>query len=252
MTSRCAFILVAIAGTAQAQSLFHAPAPAPAPAPAAPAPGSPTDQSHPASGASTPATVAAAPAPAAGPTLASMSLYAIQPAEPRVFQENDLITILVNESSKMQRDGKLDTKREYDMTAPQIDIPDLIEFFAFGGSQESVNPLNTIKPSFEVETKSKGAYQRSDRIDARITARVLEVKPNGQLVLEAKSEIGTDDELQTFLLSGVCRQEDITDRNTVLSSQLFGLRIDVKNEGEIRQATKKGLFPIILETLFNF
>ena len=123
-----------------------------------------------------------------------------------------------------------------DMSAPRIDIPDLVKFFAFAGEQELVDPLSMIEPSFETETKSKGKYERADRIDARITARVLEVKPNGQLVLEAKSVIGTDDESQTFLLSGVCRQEDVTARNTVLSSQLFDLRIDVKNEGEIRQA----------------
>lgn len=238
--------LIALAGpTAAAQSLFHAPLPAAAPAPELRPAGAATDSAPPAS----------APQAAMSPAqdeLYAVSLYAVKPPEPRVLKENDLVTILVSESSRMKRDGKLDTKREYDFTAPRIDLPDLVKFFALNGEQGLVDPLAEIDVGFESETKSKGNYERNDAVDARITARVVEVKPNGTLLLEAKSVIETDDEVQTFLVSGVCRAEDVTARNTVLSSQVFDLRLKVENSGEIRQATKKGLFPIILETLFNF
>ena len=70
------------------------------------------------------------------------------------------------------------------------------------------------------------------------------------LVLEARSSIQTDEEIQVFVLSGNCRSDDITEQNTIQSSQLHNLNIVSKNEGEVRKSSKKGLIPRALEALF--
>ena len=44
----------------------------------------------------------------------------------------------------------------------------------------------------------------------------------------------------------------MTIANTVLSTQMFDLRVAKTHEGEIRKAQKKGLFTKILDTIFNF
>ena len=71
-------------------------------------------------------------------------------------------------------------------------------------------------------------------------------------MLEATKRITKDDEIQTFVLSGVVREDDITKQNTVLSSQMAGLNVIVHNEGELREAAKKGLLTEIFDMIFAF
>lgn len=225
--------VAALAPVCAAQSLFHAaPAQPPPPAPG----GAPGGEF----------------VAAASDSLYETSLFAIRPPEEKKFRENDLITILINESSQMKRDQKLDTKKDYTFDAPRIEPWELLKFVALSGNQNDVNPLATLQLKYHNELKSKGDYERTDTIVARITARVLEVKPNGTLLLEARTSTRTDKESQTFLLSGVCRSDDVTARNTILSNQIYDLKLDVQHEGQVSDTTKKGIIPIVLETLFNF
>jgi len=93
---------------------------------------------------------------------------------------------------------------------------------------------------------------RSDRFSDRITATVIDVKPNGVLVLEAKRTVKKDDEEQNLVLSGECRREDVTQNNTVLSTQLAELTLVSKNTGQVKDSATKGWIPRILEAIFNF
>ena len=101
-------------------------------------------------------------------------------------------------------------------------------------------------------SRARGEYEREDRFSARIAAEILEVKPNGTVVLEARKRIEKDDEIQTILIAGKVRTEDITLQNTVLSSQLADLTLSVQNEGEVRDAAKKGFLTKLFDTIFAF
>lgn len=183
---------------------------------------------------------------------AHASLLYVRPPEPRTFIAHDLITIIIDETSKQAASQTLDTSKDVSNAVGLNAILDpwqLLELRLRQGdlSNQSLLDLNT-KNSF----KGEGDYERSDRFSARITAEVLEVKPNGTLVLQATKVIEKDDETQTLVLAGVARQEDVTNRNTIMSSQLANLSLTVKNEGELRKSAEKGLLTRVLEAVFNF
>ena len=92
----------------------------------------------------------------------------------------------------------------------------------------------------------------STGLDARVAAQVIDVKPNGNLVIQARKQIIQDGEIKDMVLSGTARQDDVTTENTVLSSQLADLRVDVQHEGELKKSSSKGIFTRALETLFAF
>ncbi|MEC9373611.1 MAG: flagellar basal body L-ring protein FlgH [Planctomycetota bacterium] len=184
--------------------------------------------------------------------LYEMSLIAIKPPEPRQFAVNDLVTIVVRESLDVQRDHKLEAEKEYDLDTARIQWWELAKFLALNGNPADVSNLAEFSVGHTSDFKGDAKYERTDRITGRLTARVLDIKPNGQLLLEARSVIQTDREKQTYLLSGYCRTEDVTESNTVESNQLFDLRYEVHNEGEMADVNKKGIFPKVLETIFNF
>ena len=100
--------------------------------------------------------------------------------------------------------------------------------------------------------KGDGKYSRDDTFTDRITAEVIDVKPNGRLTLEARRTVQKDEEIQTLVLSGDCRREDVTNANTVLSTQLMGLTLLVHNEGNVKDTASKGWITQVLEAVFNF
>ena len=185
-------------------------------------------------------------------SLEGYSMFVITPPPPKRLALHDLVTIIVNETSRSTRTQSLETEKEYTAEAQLARFPslsDLIEARLVAGDANTDNLLDIDATS---EFTGEGEYERSDRMTARIQAEVIDIKPNGVLVLEARSSIQTDEEIQVFVLSGNCRSDDITDQNTIQSSQLHNLNIVSKNEGEVRKSAKKGVIPRVLEAIFAF
>ena len=112
--------------------------------------------------------------------------------------------------------------------------------------------LPELKMDFTREFTGEGEYQRRDDMSDRLTAEVIEVLPNGNLILEARTTIATDDEESVMNVTGICRPEDITAANTILSNQIHDLRIVRHHEGELPRTAKKGIIARVLEAIFAF
>ncbi|MGD9692852.1 MAG: flagellar basal body L-ring protein FlgH [Phycisphaerales bacterium] len=233
---------LAVSGMAMGQSLFRQPVYGPAPSTVRGGAGSMGE-----------------PAVKVNPVaeLEGVSLFQLQPEPPRMMRVHDLVTIIVNQSSKIERDQTLETKKSAANTAQLNALPDLWKLLQLrleAGNRTNGSPSGL--PEFGLTNtnnfKGEGDYEREDRFTARVTAEVIDVKPNGLLVLEARSSIVTDKEEQTIVLSGVCRQEDVSSSNTVQSTSLSDLRLVTQHEGEVKDGASKGLITKFFETLFNF
>jgi flagellar L-ring protein precursor FlgH len=185
-------------------------------------------------------------------SLEGYSMFVITPPPPKRLALHDLVTIIVNETSRSSRSQSLETDKEYTSEAQLARFPSMSDFFEGRLIAGDAHPDNLLEIDATSEFKGEGEYERADRMTARIQAEVIDIKPNGVLVLEARSSIQTDEEIQVFVLSGNCRSDDITDQNTIQSSQLHNLNIVSKNEGEVRKSAKKGLIPRALEAIFAF
>lgn len=181
-----------------------------------------------------------------------VSLLWVAEPEKQIYKQHDIITIIVDETSSQTSSQSLETEKETDAQMnlnAMLNYLSLLELRLEEGDRTNLDLLDF---SASREFTGEGDYERQDRFNARITATVLEVKPNGNIVLEASKRIEKDDEIQHFVLYGVVREEDITLQNTVLSSQMANLNIKVENEGALRDAAKKGIITEILDTLFAF
>lgn len=185
-------------------------------------------------------------------SLAGYSMLVIVPPPPREIQRHDLVTIIVNQTSQATREQTLETAKDYDANfrlAQFLQLNRLLEARLDPGDLETDDLLDIAASN---EFTGEGTYERKDRLTTRVQAEVIDVKPNGNLVLEARTRMQTDEEVQEFVLSGVCRTDDVTAQNTVQSTQLHNLSIAVRNEGEVRKSAKKGLIPRALEAIFAF
>ncbi len=185
-------------------------------------------------------------------SLYEWSMTAITPPEPRQFRIHDLVTIVIDEQSKSASSQSLETEKDASTKLELDSILDPWELLELRLRQGDLSGLDLISAKGSREFEGEGDYERTDRFTARITAEIIDVKPNGTIVLEAKKEIVKDTEESLLVLSGVCRQEDVTNSNTILSSQLANLRVEQSNTGDVKKAASKGILTNVIETVFNF
>jgi flagellar L-ring protein FlgH len=184
--------------------------------------------------------------------LKNVSFFYVPEPEPRVLKKHDLITIIIREQSTAKSSGKSEATREASIDAKLAEFLKLnLKNWELEGGAEGATPPG-VQFDYKRERQGDAKVDRSDTLSDRIQARVVDVKPNDTVVIEAKRTIKNDDEEQTVLLSGVCRAEDITGDNTVISSQLSDLQITRTHKGAIRDATRRGWLTRIFDAVDPF
>ncbi|MDB5296043.1 MAG: flgH, partial [Phycisphaerales bacterium] len=199
--------------------------------------------------------LASAAAAAGGPGVgrpAEVSFFAVPEPEPKTIRKHDLVTIVVREESGFSSQGTTDVKRD---SALEGKIDEFVKlrlknYEVEGGGIGPTPP--SLKASGSRSFKGEGTVDRTDSLTARITGEVVDVKPNGTLVLQARKTIKTDDELQQFVLSGTCRVEDVIADNTILSTQMYDLRVEKSHKGAVRSATRKSWLGNIVDAISPF
>ncbi len=184
--------------------------------------------------------------------LQGYSLTLVQAPEPREYRVHDQVTILIQEQSRQSSTAKLDTKTDAKIDGSIDNLPDLIKLLELRLEGSDRTNLTGVKADAKKNFKGDGKYERSEAMTDRIQAVIIDVKPNGTLVLEARRTITKDDQTQTVVVSGIVRQEDVTTGNTVLSSQLAELTVKVESEGDVDDAAQKGWLTRLFDTIFNF
>lgn len=172
-----------------------------------------------------------------------VSYTAVPDPATRKFKKNGLVTVIVREDSNSTSTGKgdMEKKTDFDLALQQmaqVQIPSSgVPYLTTVGNPSK---LPEVKFKYDNKRTNNAALVRADSLAWRIEATIVDVKPNGTLVIEATKEITQDGELQKFRLSGVCRSEDITIDNTVLSTQLAELKVGKDTAGEVRDGMKAG------------
>jgi len=184
--------------------------------------------------------------------LRTMSMMFIEVPKPKPFQIHDLVTIIIDETSSSESKQILDTKKKYDFQAIVTEFPSLAKLLELQLTRGDSSPVSQAILNSDTKFKGDGKATRTDRYVARITAEIIDIKPNGTLVLEASKSIQQGRESKSIVLSGTCRQRDVTDANTISSSQLANLNIIEHAEGELVKNATKGFLTRALEAIFNF
>ena len=178
-----------------------------------------------------------------------VSFFAVPDPEPTILRKNDLVTVVIREESSGKSSGKTKLDKDYELQAALKNYIDL---------DLSELTLRSNRSDAKVDLEGDRAFSgngntnRSDSFVGRVTAKVIDVKPNGTLVLEARKRIKHDDDEQVFILTGTCRTADVTADNTVLSTQLHDLNLEKRTSGPVRDATRRGLIPRLIDGLNPF
>jgi flagellar L-ring protein precursor FlgH len=180
--------------------------------------------------------------PVAAPTVNWMTNLGL---DPRARNVNDLVTIRVVESVNATgtADSSLDKNSKAAAGAGHL--------FGVESQYPSwLDPENIVGASYDSTFKGGGTTQRSGTLNAAITARVTEVLPNGDLVLEGVREIDINGDRQIIVLTGVVRPSSINRSNVVSSVQVGQLRIRYFGRGLIKDNLQPGWLMRVLNKIF--
>ncbi|MFQ5422810.1 MAG: flagellar basal body L-ring protein FlgH [Phycisphaerae bacterium] len=175
---------------------------------------------------------------AANPRLTSVSLTSFAPPEPAVIKVNDLIGVIIRERMRYESTSTAKQKSEWDLEAKldaffRIHKGNLIRQPFRGGIPE-------VKFKNTNDLKNKGDFDREDIFETRIMAKVIDVKPNGNLILMARARIRVEDEYKFISMTGECNKVDISADRTITSDKVFDPHLTVKASGTVTDGTRRG------------
>jgi flagellar L-ring protein precursor FlgH len=161
---------------------------------------------------------------------------------PKEIKLHDIVTVVVDEKNQLISEGQIQRRRtaQYDAQLKnwiQLD----------GLNAEASNPADglpratgnlTVQNQAQMELETRGALL------FRIAATVVDIRPNGTMVIEARRTVHNNEERWEESLTGIIRREDILPNNTILSEDIAEMSIFKRELGHVRDGYKRGWFSL--------
>jgi flagellar L-ring protein FlgH len=149
----------------------------------------------------------------------------------RAMRPHDLISVVVSESLAASTDGTVKNSRASNASSG---LSGLI------GTLHAGNALqNLINQTSAAGLNAQGTSATNSSLSTTFGGQVIEVLPNGMLVIEAARQVEFSEQTQTIVLRGLVRPEDISQQNQVLSTAISSLELEVRGKGIINDYTHR-------------
>lgn len=155
----------------------------------------------------------------------------------RASSVGDIVYVVIEESATMKQKATTKTSKNASLDA----------------SQKGVSVLKGILPA---NLNAKGSYDGSDETNrsstfyAVIAAKVVEVLPNGNLVIEGEHYFKGNKDTVKIVVKGMVRPEDISSDNTVSSTKICDAEITYSGTGVFGSVHQPGILTQIFHLLF--
>ncbi|MGD9580044.1 MAG: flagellar basal body L-ring protein FlgH [Vampirovibrionia bacterium] len=161
----------------------------------------------------------------------------------RATMVGDLVTILIDEKSSVSNSISLKSNKKNSVTDNWSSILDKIlpgkgvvpNVDGWGGSSDVSNSA-TIK--------------RANELSQVVMAQVVQVLPNGNLVVQAKKSIVNSGERNDIILSGIVNPRLIDGNGQISSQYVANLQLAIVGKGTVSRSESDGVMNKFLRLLF--
>lgn len=167
-------------------------------------------------------------------------------ADDKANQIGDVLTIIINEDHKVDNKTKRDLARNSKRNLSIGDKDLRIEHIMPTVPEVNVN----LESSKSLNGKSDYKDERS--IEDRITVVVVDIHPNGNLVVMGTRTREVNGDKQVIQASGIVRPSDISYDNTVRSQQVANFQLVAISEGVSKDYNNPGWFGRFLDKIWPF
>ena len=169
----------------------------------------------------------------------------------RAKDAGDILTVVIKISDKAQLDN--DTER----TRSSTENSGLDQLLGYEASLDRILPQavdNTNLSALDAESTytGEGSIDRKEKIEVKLAASVIQVLPNGNLVIAGRQEIAVNYEKRIVQITGIVRPEDISVENSVDYERVAEARITYGGEGQISDVQQPRYGQQLYDILFPF
>lgn len=165
-------------------------------------------------------------------------------------RRGDILTIVITETASASKEAKTDTSRGSTVNAG---IPNFMGLEKVGLLKNNIGDLSKlINASVDSSYKGSGSTSRAENLKATMTARVIEVLPNGNMMIEGRRNIKVNNEDQEIVLEGIVRPRDIGADNVVNSIYIADAKISYFGRGIISDRQSPGWLMNIVDKIWPF
>jgi flagellar L-ring protein FlgH len=149
----------------------------------------------------------------------------------RAMRPHDLISVVVSESLAASTDGTVKNSRSSNANSA---ITGLLGTLHVGNALQ-----NLVNQSSTAGLNAQGTSATNSSLTTTFGGQVVEVLPNGMLVIEAARQVEFSQQTQTIVLRGLVRPEDISQQNQVLSTAISSMELQVRGKGIVNDYTRR-------------
>ncbi|MGB6044801.1 MAG: flagellar basal body L-ring protein FlgH [Pirellulales bacterium] len=163
-------------------------------------------------------------------------------------QIGDLVTIVVKENTDVDHKDERALEKQTESSGQ----------FNYAGASAGDNSSNSSSASLDISNQTERKFDGSSELTVerefsdRITVSVLDVLPNGNLVVGGKRRQLVAGEARTLIISGIVLQIDINPDNTIQSQFVGNFAIDYKGQGPESAFANQGWFNRALNAVWPF
>ena len=151
-------------------------------------------------------------------------------ADKTARRPGDLLTIIIAENQGVKNEETSQLTRATSLN---------YALESFNLKPGAFNPLPDIEANSTDDFNGRANYEKKGTFTARITAIVMDVLPNGNMVLQGRREIKIDNETKVIEFSGIVRRFDVQPDNTIESELVAEARISYTGEGDLTDTTNR-------------
>lgn len=147
----------------------------------------------------------------------------------KAFRLHDVVSIVVSENLAASTDGQVKNSRASNASSSLTAL--------FGALKPANNLQNLLGQNSASGLTAQGESTTSSSLVTTFGAEVVDVLPNGMLVVQATRELTFSQQTQLIRLRGLVRPEDVSAQNQVQSTAMTDLELEVTGKGIVNDST---------------
>jgi len=184
----------------------------------------------------------------ASPAVAEGSLWSARNpvflyADVKARNVGDIVTINIVESASASKNATTKTERSSGFDASWTGVLKKLSGDWVGGE---------VSADFKNDFDGKGETTRNSRLNAYISVQVVQVLPNGNLVIAGSRQVQVNNETQIINIQGIIRPEDVSSNNVILSTFISDAKIELNGQGIVSDKQRPGWFARVLDWVWPF
>ncbi len=172
-------------------------------------------------------------------------------ADHRSHNVGDLVTISITETAKASEIANTQTSKE---SGVKVGIASLLglTFPITSFTDKEVSAETALEGTVGNVSKGQGKTERQSSFTSYLTARVIRVLPNNNLVIQGQRQLRINNETEVVTLTGIVRPQDIGRNNVVPSNRVAEARVMISGVGVVSDKQKVGWMQRIFDHVWPF